>query len=361
MHPAAPRPRILVPPLLLRALQESPAHPMKDSLLGPPLGARAAPAQQREPFFDNAKGMTVFVVILSHTLMAYVDITAIPALSCCTVMGALVAMPAFSLLSGHLSSTHLTPRRMVSIVKMLATFVLYQTLYFLAGQLVANFDSGAHIEMSSSKHKTLVLPLPVWGASNVSWFLLCLVVWRTVLPVFARLRRPLAVALFLCCLASFLDEGSNFMPIFGFFPFFLIGHTYSRQDIWAVHRRRNRVLFAVGWLVLLLLGIAAGPMDQLGGSKKQDGSDGSAGAADDGDPLGGSGLVQLLFAVPMVATFGGFSCLYDDSAAGGDQDHRRFLQKSDPADLPHIGPFPLGERAALYESATRPHYGRRVS
>ena len=57
------------------------------------------------------------------------------------------------------------------------------------------------------------LPVPVWQKEGVTWFLLCLIVWRTTLPVFARLHRPITVSLFLCVISCFLDEGSNFMPV----------------------------------------------------------------------------------------------------------------------------------------------------
>lgn len=44
----------------------------------------------------------MFVVILSHTMMTYVNIADVAVLRACSVMGALVAMPAFSFISGHL-------------------------------------------------------------------------------------------------------------------------------------------------------------------------------------------------------------------------------------------------------------------
>ena len=44
------------------------------------------------------------------------------------------------------------------------------------------------------------------------------------------------------------------MPIFGFFPFFMIGHTYSREDIWALRspvrtleQHPSQASFTHGW------------------------------------------------------------------------------------------------------------------
>ena len=89
---------------------------------------------EREAFFDNAKGMTVLAVILGHTMMTYVMMFDVAILRACFLMDGLVAMPAFSFLSGHLSSAKLTPRRQVGVAKMLLTFIVYQILYFLAQQ-----------------------------------------------------------------------------------------------------------------------------------------------------------------------------------------------------------------------------------
>ena len=118
----------------------------------------------REDFFDNAKGMTVLVVIFSHTCMTYINLFDVAVLRACFLMGSLVAMPAFSFLSGHLSSATLTPRRQVGIAKMLLIFIIYQILYFLAGQgfsWARHDQPGVHAGMGA--HKQPGLPLPVWG------------------------------------------------------------------------------------------------------------------------------------------------------------------------------------------------------
>jgi fucose 4-O-acetylase-like acetyltransferase len=315
-------------------------------------------AAGREAFFDNAKGLTVLVVILSHTMMSYTSMFDVAVLRACFPMGALVAMPAFSFLSGHLSSADLTPRRMVSILKMLVVFVVYQILYFIAEQADAAYPKpkGARwMANPMGARREPGLPLPVWNQENVSWFLLCLVAWRASLPLFARLHRPISVSIALATLALLLDEGKNFMPIFGFLPFFIIGHTYSREELWAMRSpTRAAACFALPFAVLIVLSCAAGdefaqamhpggkgqgggPHAALGlqaeewmppghGHPSGDGSAGGAGAGGEGAGL--PGVLGMLFIVPLVVVMGGFGCLYDQSGdhdkdMGGD--HRRQL------------------------------------
>ena len=292
-------------------------------------------AAEREAFFDNAKGMTVLAVILGHTMMTYVMMFDVAILRACFLMDGLVAMPAFSFLSGHLSSAKLTPRRQVGVAKMLLTFVVYQILYFLAQQFFVDMhvDAPGVKGGMGAEHKQ-PLPLPVWQQENVSWFLLCLIVWRVTLPLFARLRRPIAVSIAISMCSIFMDEGQNFMPIFGFLPFFIIGHTYSREDLWAIHTKTNAVLlFILPFVVFfgLSLGASSSIHEMVGqgmmtkhGEHHGGGGGGRHGPSmkDMGD-MGGA----LLFMVPSMVVEGGFMCLYQQSGDAADMQnqHRRQL------------------------------------
>ena len=269
-------------------------------------------AAEREAFFDNAKGLTVLVVIFSHTCMSYVMLFDVAVLRACFLMGALVAMPAFSFLSGHLSSATLTPRRKVGIAKMLCTFVVYQVLYFVAAQVFVDLHvHGPGIMGGMGAQHKEALPLPVWHQENVSWFLLCLIVWRATLPLFARLKRPIAVSVLVSLATIFMDEGQNFMPIFGFLPFFIIGHTFSREDIWAARSpKAGFCYFVLPFVVLIGLSIAAGPgiqkmMAEKGGMPGPGHHDDHH-DRDHGPPpmsqMGGA----LLFFIPSMIVEGGF-------------------------------------------------------
>ena len=294
------------------------------------VGREQEKGREREAFFDNAKGLTVLAVILGHTMMTYVMMFDVAILRACFLMDSLVAMPAFSFLSGHLSSAQLTPRRQVGIAKMLLVFIVYQILYFLAQQFFVDMHVHAAGVMGGmgTEHKA-ALPLPVWQQENVSWFLLCLVVWRSVLPLFARLRRPIAISIAISMCSIFMDAGQNFMPIFGFLPFFIIGHTYNREDLWAMRTPMNAfLLFILPFMVFfgLSIGASSGIREMIGKSGAMDKGHGHGGhqpSMKDMGELGGA----LLFMVPSIVIEGGFQCLYQQSgdADGMHEQHRRQL------------------------------------
>eukprot|EP01052_Picozoa_sp_SAG31_P002258 SAG31_NODE_78_length_27447_cov_83.819877_4_plen_582_part_00 len=291
-------------------------------------------AEERECFFDNAKGLTVFVVILSHTCMNYVNLMEIAALRPCFIMGALVAMPAFSFISGHLSSSELTHRRKLGVAKMLVVFVTYQLLYFFAQQIDVRLPRTAWDPGGRMARKKQAFPLPIWGQENVSWFLLCLIVWRVVLPLWARIHRPVTAAVLVSCVSILFDQGSNFMPIFGFFPFFIIGHTYSRADIWALRTWSNAVYYFIAPFVLLTIFsiIGSAQIDSLAAGHKNSPK----------DMVGQIIGPDLLFVVPSGVVMGGFGCLYTDQVSGGNvAAHRRLAPDgSDGQGCFSIG-FPL--------------------
>jgi len=56
------------------------------------------------------------------------------------------------------------------------------------------------------------------------------------LPVFAVMKHPFAVSLLIGCVSNFVDEGTNFMPIFSFLPFFIAGHFTEEKTF---HDRRS--------------------------------------------------------------------------------------------------------------------------
>lgn len=327
---AAERAPLLLPAATIDAAEApAPEHMAAAKPVAASDAATPTAVAGREDFFDNAKGMTVLVVIFSHTCMTYTGLFDVAVLRACFLMGALVAMPAFSFLSGHLSSATLTPRRQVGIAKMLLIFIIYQILYFLAGQ---GFSWAPHnqpgVQAGMGAHKQAGLPLPVWGAENVSWFLACLIVWRAVLPLFARLHRPILVSLVIAMLSILTDAGVNFMPIFGFFPFFMLGHTYSRENLWEIHTTKNAICFFIApFLFFIALSFAASSgMEQMGMGQEHHA------AHKGGDDMPKINPDALAFMVPSIVVEGGFQCLYMQIASGNMHDpggankpHRRQL------------------------------------
>ena len=56
------------------------------------------------------------------------------------------------------------------------------------------------------------------GVQVVTWFLLSLLIWRTVLPVIVTLRAPISTTFVVAHLALFVDLGLNYQNLLSFMP-----------------------------------------------------------------------------------------------------------------------------------------------
>merc|ERR1719203_1476830 len=79
----------------------------------------------------------------------------------------MIVMPGFSFASGHLSSATLTPRRRRNLVQALATCLVFQLIFAL-------------MVLATQQHE---LPVKLWALNGVQWFLICLSLWRALLPL----------------------------------------------------------------------------------------------------------------------------------------------------------------------------------
>jgi fucose 4-O-acetylase-like acetyltransferase len=152
-------------------------------------------------------------------------------------------MPAFVLISGALSKATLTRRRAVALVTgLLLPYVLFQTLYSAWDAWL--FQSGDW----SQDYLT-----PYW----LLWYLPSLACWRLLLPLFARLKfaMPLAVAIALAAgVAPWIDYPLSLSRTLVFFPLFLLGYRLGARRLQHLGAVRVRKILAAA----ILLGAAVG-------------------------------------------------------------------------------------------------------
>ena len=136
----------------------------------------------------------------------------------------LVVMPCFCMISGHLSPATIEDRHARGLVKVLATYLIFQGLYF-AMKVVAFTLAGFGVQK---------LPIELFNPPQqvVTWFLLALIIWRASLPTMLRTRVPLLISLLLAHGALFADLGVNHHNVLSFWPFF-VGGALVPRDAWA--------------------------------------------------------------------------------------------------------------------------------
>ncbi|MEO9325959.1 acyltransferase family protein [Nocardioides sp. C4-1] len=172
----------------------------------------------RDPWFDNAKMALMTLVVLGHAWSIWLPAT--PANSWAYDFLYVWHMPAFVLLSGYFSrSFDWTSRRLKLLVgSLVVPFVLYQVLLVL-------FQ--VEIGWGTPEHPFLE---PLWPL----WYLVALVAWRLVAPVFRMVPPHVAVA---AAVGVSLLGGTVDTPylglskVLGMLPFFVIGLVATREHV----------------------------------------------------------------------------------------------------------------------------------
>jgi fucose 4-O-acetylase-like acetyltransferase len=204
----------------------------------PPPAAPARPA--RDAWKDNARLALITLVVFGHCLEPLRGVASIDALYRFLY---LFHMPAFAVLSGAVARIDVDLKLLRRIAfQLLLPYLLFQALYALAARTPGWPDPGP-----------VGITTPYW----LLWYLPSLAAWRLLLPLFIRLRHPLALACLFALVAGSADDVGYRMSlsrIASFFPFFLIGHLYS--PAWR-ERLRGPLACGLAVMALLVMGWAA--------------------------------------------------------------------------------------------------------
>jgi fucose 4-O-acetylase-like acetyltransferase len=197
---------------------------------------RQARQPARYPVLDNARFVLISLVVAGHLLEQLADQG--PAAAALYRWIYLFHMPAFVLISGAVSKSTLTRRRVFALATgLLLPYVIFQTLY-------PAWDAWLfHTGDWSQGYLT-----PYW----LLWYLPSLACWRLLLPVFARLKSalPLAVAIALAAgLAPWIGYPLSLSRTLVFFPLFLLGHRLGGQRLQQLGDSVGRKAMALAVLV----------------------------------------------------------------------------------------------------------------
>ncbi|WP_435769780.1 acyltransferase family protein [Nocardioides sp. SYSU DS0651] len=203
-------------------------------------------AASRDPWLDNAKMALILLVVVGHTW----------ALLPADGPGGRVYdflylwhMPAFIFISGYLSRAfEYAPERMWQLVRtLLVPYVLFEAALavfrvHVGGEQIQDLFTDPHFPL---------------------WYLLALVVWRLLTPLFRPMWGGVVVAVAVCLAGGFVGgEPAKVMDvarILGFLPFFVLGLKATPERLgWL----RGRFPAALGLAVLGVLWLLAGSLDR---------------------------------------------------------------------------------------------------
>jgi fucose 4-O-acetylase-like acetyltransferase len=185
-------------------------------------------AKQRDPFFDNAKYLTIILVAVGHAWQPLrSDSRAVEALYLAVYAA---HMPAFVIISGYLSrSFQGRPDQLKKLITgVVVPYLTFEILYTVFMRWLAEPD------------RSWSLQRPGWGL----WFLLALFIWRLTTPLWNSLRWPLTVSLSIAATASFtpsISSDLNLQRVLQFLPFFVLGLQLRPHHFDALRRRELRV------------------------------------------------------------------------------------------------------------------------
>lgn len=197
---------------------------------------------QRDPWLDNARFLLITLVVFGHLLEPLLP--SHPWLRDGYRFVYAFHMPAFAFISGAVSRPHADFRLARAVLLRLALpYLIFQGLYALAAHWSGWPDDGP-----------TGITTPYW----LLWYLVSLACWRMLLPLFARLRGGLCIALAAALLAGCFDGIGYYLSLsrtLVFFPLFLLGWQRAR------HWRARSPAPATRWTAagtLLALLVAAG-------------------------------------------------------------------------------------------------------
>jgi fucose 4-O-acetylase-like acetyltransferase len=193
---------------------------------------------KRTAYFDNAKAILIYLVVLGHLMSGYLRENQY--LDTLYLIIYLFHMPAFILISGHFSRKIKSLEDLKKIGKtLLLPYIIFQLLYSFYYKTI--FGDGVEIEFFEPRYAL--------------WFLLSMIMWKLMLFVFGRHKIMILVSIVVSLFVGYASEVNEWLSLsrtFFFFPFFLMGYYLSRENFVKMKNKWNvRIASA---LAILLVG-----------------------------------------------------------------------------------------------------------
>ncbi|MBQ4105734.1 MAG: acyltransferase family protein [Clostridia bacterium] len=231
---------------------------------GAMIDSRYADEKGRLYFYDNAKFILIFLVVLAHAISPFSEFGDAGDgrqffLYLWRIINTL-HMPCMIFISGFFAKKYIRPDGSINVQRPFTYMV-----YYMAAQItVAAFEV---FVMNTSVAKSVLNP------RSSLWFLVCLIWWYLLLPVVDKIepRYMLVIAILAGLLIGYDEKVSNLMAMSRMvvhFPFFLFGYYVSGEQMQKLHTKKAKIisvpvlLAALGSIaVIMVLFRSEGPLD----------------------------------------------------------------------------------------------------
>ncbi len=192
----------------------------------------------RDVYLDNVKGVLIILVVIGHIAIPFMD--NINPAKCMYNFIYLFHMPMFMMISGYLSHSDKTLKE--NVYTILLPAIIFQTIYIIE-ELLLNFTNLKMLLLEA-------IFFPGYGL----WYLICVFIWRAIIPFFSKLKHPIFISMAIGLLGGLIagHKGSFMLyKILSFFPFFVFGY-YLKQSSTDIHVViNNKYLKLIGIVVLI--------------------------------------------------------------------------------------------------------------
>lgn len=193
---------------------------------------------KRSAYFDNAKAILIYFVVLGHLLSGY--LCANKYLDTLYLVIYLFHMPAFILISGHFSRKIKTLEDLKKLIKtLMIPYVIFQLIY-----------SFYYMKVFSDP-----IEFSLFEPRYALWFLLSMLLWKVMLSIFGNHKGMIVVSIVLSLFVGYISEINEWLSLsrtFFFFPFFLIGYYVNRETFEKLKNKCNVRIAFIGSLLLIV-------------------------------------------------------------------------------------------------------------
>lgn len=181
--------------------------------------------QDRSSYFDNIKGLLIFLVVLAHFFYGFQSHENIDLI---TDMIYTFHMPAFVFVSGFFSKSE-NSRSPEAIMKLAAAY-----LFFNGGCMLFTLPDGV---FSGA--------VPYYSY----WYLIALIAWRITVPYISKIKHILPILIICSLLAGFwgdIDNTFSASRIICFYPYFMAGYFMDKDKINSILTAKKSKRLAIG-------------------------------------------------------------------------------------------------------------------
>src|SRR5699024_3696755 len=174
---------------------------------------------KRNPFYDNARVILIFLVVFGHVIQPFIQYSA--GVHTLYMWIYTFHMPAFILLAGFFAKGFGNKDYIVNLAKkLLLPYLIFQLLYTLFYYWIGK--------------ETWYNPL--WEPHWSLWFLISLFCWHILLIGYKKLSPAVGITLAFAIglVIGYIDVIGHTLSVsrtFFFFPFFLIGYWLSNEQV----------------------------------------------------------------------------------------------------------------------------------